>query len=90
MIIQGEDFIMELVPGTNVFDLQLIHIVNAKDESKRREEFKDAGFGLSREGCLERIIHDRLRRKKDVYTPSEYLKECKEERIAIQKIFNEA
>ncbi len=90
MIIQGEDFVMELVEGTERFDLKLIHVVNAKIPEKRREEFKEAGYAMSREKCLEIIINDRLKRKKDVYTPTEYLKEFKAERIALKEIFNEA
>lgn len=89
MIIQENDFRMELVPGTNLFDLELIKVVNAKDETKRREEFENAGYAMSREKCLQKVIHYRLNKKQDVYSLKEYLNACKQERLLLEKLLNE-
>ena len=67
MIIEGEDFKMELVDNSLIcFDLELLHVVNAKDPAKRREEFQNAGYGMSRETCILKIIHYRLKNKKEI------------------------
>ena len=87
MIIEGEDFKMELVDNSlTCFDLELLHVVNAKDPAKRREEFQNVGYGMTRETCIQKIIHYRLKNRKEVYTFKEYLDAFKAER---QKIFSE-
>lgn len=91
MIIEGEDFKMELVENSLIcFDLELLHVVNAKDPTKRREEFQGAGYGLTRETCIQKIIHYRLKNKKEVYSFKEYLEALKEERLKIFAEFNES
>ena len=81
MLIEGPDFKMELVKNSlSCYDLELLHVVNAKDPEKRREEFQIEGYGLTFGGCLLKIINYRLDQKKEVYSLKEYLEAFKEEK----------
>lgn len=79
MIIEEEDFRMELVEDTNRYDLYTIHVVNAKVPEKRREELKLVGYACLMETCINLIIINRLKNKKEVYSLKEFLNEYKKE-----------
>jgi len=88
MIIEEEDFRLELNEGSTKFDLYIIHVVNAKNPEKRREELKLAGYGMGLETCLHYIINQRLSSKKETYTLKEYLDGFKEEMKKLSDIVN--
>ena len=67
MIIEEKDFKLSQIDSFDRFDLELLHIINAKNSEKRREEFKIEGYSMSLETCLQRIINYRLSNKQDVY-----------------------
>lgn len=79
MVIEEDDFRMELLDDSTKYDLYTIHVVNAKNEEKRREELKLVGYGMSFERCLHYIILHRLSKKKDTYSLKEYLADFKKE-----------
>ena len=79
MEIVGEDFKILYDDSHNRFDLKLIKVINAKNADKRREEFTEAGYSMSMETCLKKIINFRINNKKDSLTISEYLRLFKEE-----------
>lgn len=87
MIIQEDDFKLEL--NDSCFDrysLELIQVINAKDPVKRREEFKEAGFDMTLETCLNKIINYRISRKKEVYTLKDYIIAYKIEREILSNL----
>ena len=59
MVIEESDFKLEYEENSNKFDLYLLHTINAKDEEKRRDEFKIDGYGVSLESAIKRIINYR-------------------------------
>ena len=78
MVIEESDFKLEYEENSNKFDLYLLHIINAKDEDKRREEFKIDGYGISLESAIKRIINYRLEKRLNVTTLKDYLLQYKE------------
>lgn len=79
MVIQEEDFILEWDEGCNRFDLSIAHVVNAKDPTKARTEFKNWGYSMTLEYCLKKIINHRISKKVDTINLERYLKEYKDE-----------
>jgi len=87
VIIQENDFKLEL--NDNCFDrfsLELIYVINAKDPTKRREEFKEAGFDMTLETCFNKIINYRISRKQEVYTLKDYMVAYKTERALLSEL----
>lgn len=87
MIIQEEDFKLEL--NDSCFDrytLELIYVVNAKDPTKRREEFKEAGYDMTLETCLNKIINYRISKRQEVYTLKDYMIAYKAERVLLSEL----
>ena len=85
MIIQGDFF--QLIPVNEhslKFDLKLLYKVGGKNP---REEFKDAGYGLSLEVAIKKCIQFALSNKFEVVSLKEYLDEFKkmQETFTIQK-----
>lgn len=80
MTIEEPDF--RLTPcGTNSFwDLELLYTIKPKG-GEARQEFKNAGYGLTLEGALKRIISYRIQCKypKAALKFKDYLKEYKEQ-----------
>ena len=79
MIIEEKDFKLEFDEGCKRFDFYLLHVVNAKNPEKRREEFKLEGYSMLLESIIPRVINYRLNKKLDVVTLKEYLSEYKKE-----------
>ena len=86
MVIEESDFKLEYEENNNKFDLYLLHIINAKDEDKRREEFKIDGYGISLESAIKRIINYRLEKRLNVTTLKDYLLQYKEELKNIENL----
>ena len=75
MVIQGDFF--QLIPSNEhslVFDLKLLYKVKGKNP---REEYKDAGYGLSLESAIKKCIQYALSNKFEVLSLKEYLDEFK-------------
>ena len=83
MTIEEEDFILEYDDNCDRFDLSLLYVKNAKDPAKRSEEFKIYGHSMPLESCLNKIINNRIAKKKNVLNMQEYLAEYKTERKKI-------
>ena len=86
MVIEESDFKLEYEENSNKFDLYLLHIINAKDEDKRREEFKIDGYGISLESAIKRIINYRLEKRLNVTTLKDCLLQYKEELKNIENL----
>lgn len=83
MTIEEEDFILEYDDNCDRFDLSLLYVKNAKDPTKRSEEFKIYGHSMILEHCLNKIINNRIAKHKNILTMQEYLTEYKAEREKI-------
>lgn len=74
-IIQGDFF--QLIPVNEhslKFDLKLLYKVGGKNP---REEYKDAGYGLSLETAIKKCIQYAINQKFEVLSLKEYLDEFK-------------
>lgn len=89
MIIEENDFKLEFDEGCYRFDLYLLHVVNAKSEDKRREEFKLDGYSMTLTSAIRRIILYRLNKKLDTVNLENYIKEYQNEAKKISTIFGE-
>lgn len=88
MTIEESDF--KLIPCSEAsphFDLELLYTVN-KGKSNERIEFRNAGYGLTLESAIRRIIMSRIASKHGEGTISlkEFLGEFKEEIKKIKQI----
>lgn len=75
MVIQGEFY--QLIPVNEhslLFDLKLLYKIGGKNP---REEYKDAGYGLSLESALKKCVQYAINNKFEVLTLKEYLEEFK-------------
>ena len=73
MIIQGDFY--QLTPVNEhslLFDLKLLYKIGGKNP---REEYKDAGYGLSLESAIKKCIQYALNNKYEVLSLKEYLDE---------------
>ena len=86
MEIVEKDFKMTLCHGL-FWDLELLSEVKAKS-GELKQEFKDAGYGLSVETCIKKIIHNNLSGKDVTVTLHDWLKLYREEREKITKLIN--
>ena len=86
MIIEEPDFRLEMNESNDRFDLELLHVINAKIPEKRREEFKEAGYSMTLDTCLQKIINYRIARKIETSNLCEYVKTYKEERQKLSEI----
>lgn len=88
MVIEEPDFRMTSSSRDLPFwDLELLYIVKPKN-GEPRKEFKNAGYGLSFEGAIRKIINFRIACKfpKSALTLKQYLKEYKEELNKIDEL----
>lgn len=75
MIIQGDFY--QLIPSgesSMFFDLKLLHKVKGKNP---RDEFKEAGYGLTLESAIKKCVQYALSNKYEVISLKEYLEEFK-------------
>lgn len=73
MVIKGEFY--QLIPVNEhslLFDLKLLYKVKGKNP---REEYKDAGYGLSLESALKKCVQYAISNKFEVLSLKEYLEE---------------
>ena len=87
MIIEEEDFKLEYLDEFNCFDVYTLKVINAKDASKRREEFEIVAYGVSFESAMKRIINYRVSKKADTFTPRQYINEFKQERESLLELY---
>lgn len=73
MLIEEKDFTLELNDLNYKFDLYLMHTINAKDESKKREELKIYGYGMSLNNCFKVITNYRLEKKIETTSLKKYI-----------------
>ena len=86
MIIEESDFRLENSSDFSQFwDLELLYTVKPKS-GEPRQEFKNAGYGLTLESAIKRVINYRLSNKKEIYTLKEYLEEYKAENDEIRRL----
>ena len=75
MVIQGEFY--QLIPvdeSSLFFDLKLLHKVGGKNP---REEYKEAGYGLTLDSALKKCINYAINQNFEVLSLKEYLDEFK-------------
>jgi hypothetical protein len=73
MVIQGEFY--QLIPvdeSSLFFDLKLLHKVGGKNP---REEYKEAGYGLTLDSALKKCINYAINQNFEVLSLKEYLDE---------------
>ena len=86
MIIQESDFRLENASDFSQFwDLELLYTVKPKS-GEPRDEFKNAGYGLTLETAIKRIINYRISKKHETLSLAQYLKEYKEENESIHRL----
>lgn len=89
MVIQEDDFIATSCgENSNFWDLELLRTIKPKG-GEERQEFKDAGFGLTFSSLIKRIINYRIEKKQDVLSLKEYLSSFKEQLDSIKSLFAE-
>lgn len=86
MAIEEVDFRITSTTG-HFWDLELLYTVRPKGKPER-QEFKDAGYGMLLQSCIERIIGHRLSQKEEVYTLKGYLKDYKKEIDRLATLLN--
>lgn len=88
MVIEESDFkLTQVSESSPKWDLELIHTVRPKGK-EARQEFKNAGYGLSLDSAMRRIISYRLHNKhpEDAITMKDYLTEFKDQVKQLEKI----
>lgn len=88
MVIEEKDFKLELNPANSKFDLYLLHVINAKSDEKRREEFKLEGHGMSLETCFRYIINYRIEKQHEILSLKEYVLAYKKEKEDLTKVIS--
>ena len=88
MIIEEVDFKLTSVSEMGAFfDLDLLYTVKPKAKGAlQREEFKNNGYAMSLERCIQIITMYRLDKKENTYSLSSFLKAYKEECEEIKKL----
>lgn len=86
MVIEEADFKMESVgDNTHFWDLSLLRIVKSKEGE--RQEFKNAGYGLTMLSCLKRIADFRVECKHpDAMSLKDYIKDYKQEVSRLEEL----
>lgn len=86
MVIEEADFRITSGVSNHFWDLELLHTVKPKG-GPEREEFKDSGYGMLLSTCMQRVVANRMSRKKEVYTLKEYVKDYKEQVDKLDNLF---
>ena len=86
MISEESDFRLTESSGP-FWDLELLYTVKPKGKPER-QEFKDAGYGMTLEHCIKRIIIHRLEQKKEVYSLKEFLEDYRQEVNRLEKLLS--
>lgn len=86
MIIEESDFRLTESSGP-FWDLELLYTIKPKGKPER-QEFKDAGYGMTLEHCIKRIIIHRLEQKQEVYSLKGFLEDYRQEINRLEKLLN--
>lgn len=79
MIIEEKDFrLTPISDGSPFYDLELLKVVKPKS-GEVREEFQNAGYGITMEHAMRKIINYRISCKHESLSMKEYLSEYKKE-----------
>lgn len=87
MVIEEDDFRMTSGASNYFWDLELLYTIRPKGKPER-QEFKDAGFGMTLETCVERIIHHRVSNGREVSTLKEYVQDYRREVKRLEELLN--
>lgn len=90
MIIEEQDFKLTSIKndGSPFWDLELLFTITPK-KGESRKEFKNAGYGLTLENAIKRIINFRIENRHPVLDLKQYLDEYKKESNKLkQDLFN--
>lgn len=86
MVIQGEFF--QLIPVNDhsfLFDLKLLHKIGGKNP---REEYKDAGYGLTLESAIKKCVQFAVCTKFETLSLKEYVEEFRKIQQDIEIMLN--
>lgn len=86
MVIEESDFRMTKALGT-FWDLELLYTVKPKGKPER-QEFKDAGYGMTLEHCMKKVIYHRMGQKKESYTLKEFIQDYKREVDRLEELLS--
>lgn len=79
MIIEEHDYrLTQISDSSPFFDLELLRTVKPKS-GETREEFQNAGYGVTLETALHKIINYRISCRHEALSMKEYLTEYKKE-----------
>lgn len=84
MVIEESDFKMTKTTGP-FWDLELLYTVKPKGKPER-QEFKDSGYGMTLEHCIQKVIHHRMEQKQESYSLKEFIQGYKEELDKLKKL----
>ena len=89
MIIEESDFVLTSINDDSLlFDLELVHIVKPRG-GEPRKEFQIAGYGLTLEHAIQKVIARRLSDKHpEAITMQQFLEEYKSEKENLLKIIH--
>lgn len=86
MVIEESDFrLTPIKEGVKAFDLEILVTVRPKGKPER-QEFQNAGYAMSIESALDRVINHRISNKLDSTSMKEYLRLYREERSKINEL----
>lgn len=86
MVIEESDFRMTKTLGT-FWDLELLYTVKPKGKPER-QEFKDAGYGMTIGHCIEKVIYNRMEQKKESYTLKEFIQDYRREVDRLEELLS--
>lgn len=86
MVIEESDFKMTKATGP-FWDLELLYTVKPKGKPER-QEFKDAGYGMTLEHCIQKVIYHRMEQKQESYSLTEFIQSYRNEVDKIKEMLN--
>lgn len=86
MVIEEKDFrLTPISESSPMFDLELLYTIRPKGK-EARQEFKNAGYGMSLESALKKIIQYRIACKHTTIDMVSYLKEFRAEVNSLKEL----
>lgn len=84
MIIQGEFFqITPVSEHSMLFDLKLLYEIKGKNP---RQEYKDAGYGLTLDSAIKKCVQYAISKKYEVLSLKEYVEEFKKAQKELENL----
>jgi hypothetical protein len=84
MIIQGEFFqITPVSEHSMLFDLKLLYEIKGKNP---RQEYKDAGYGLTLDSAIKKCVQYAISKKYEVLSLKEYVEEFKKTQKELENL----